>query len=124
VRIWIRNYKIRFPPIATDIKLPLVQHIRDSLKLTPLEILAKSIEQYEVPQSIGEELFGSYQEFLEIIDDKASRDALDKLRASDSRTDPTFKRIRSVSEAFEHALDNIFFENKLIAPLTREYGVF
>jgi predicted nucleotidyltransferase len=108
----------------SDIKLPLVQHIRDSLKLTPLEILAKSIEQYEVPQSIGEELFGSYQEFLEIIDDKVSRDALDKLRASDSRTDPTFKRIRSVSEAFEHALDNIFFENKLIAPLTREYGVF
>jgi hypothetical protein len=108
----------------SDIKLPLVQHIRDSIKLTPLEILAKSIEQYEVPQSIGEELFGSYQEFLEIIDDEASRLALDKLRASDSRTDPTFKRIRSISDTFEHALDNIFFENKAIRRLTREYGVF
>src|ERR1700675_4263167 len=106
----------------SDIKLPLVQHIRDSLRLTPLETLARSIERYGVPQSIGEELFGSYEEFLEIIDNETSRDKLEKLRASDSRTDNTFKRIRKISEIFEHALNNIFFENKLIAPLTREYG--
>jgi hypothetical protein len=36
----------------------------------------------------------------------------------------SFSYKTSVSEAFEHALDNIFFENKLIAPLTIEYGVF
>ncbi|HLM82057.1 MAG TPA: nucleotidyltransferase domain-containing protein [Terriglobales bacterium] len=108
----------------SDIKLPLVKHIRDSLRLTPLDILAKSIEKYEIPQLIGEELFGSYTEFLEIIDDEASRHALEVLRASDSRTDRTFQRVRKVSEAFGHALDYIFFENKLVAPLTRKYGVF
>ena len=52
------------------------------------------------------------------------RTALENLRSERSRTDNTFKRVRKISEAFEHALDNIFFENKLIAPLTREYGVF
>src|SRR5208283_5805793 len=96
----------------SDIKLPLVRYIRDSLRLTPLDILAKSIEKYEIPQSIGDELFGSYSEFLEILDDQTSRQALDVLRAGDSRTDKTFKRVREVSRAFEHSLDHIFFENK------------
>ena len=108
----------------SDIKLPLVDHIRDYLKLTPLKILAKSIEKYEVPKSIGEELFGSYAEFLQIINDPTSRQSLDDLRANDSRDDATFKRIRKVSKAFDGALDYIFFENKQIAPLTRKYGVF
>ena len=107
-----------------DIKLQLVDHIRNCLRLTPLAILARSIDKYEVPYSIGEELFESYMGFLEIINDKASRQALEVLRASDSRTDPTFKRVRKVSEAFDHALDHIFFENVHVAPLTRKYGVF
>jgi len=113
--------------ISTDknvIKLTLINHIRDYVRLTPLEILKRSIEQYEVPQSIAKELFGSYKEFLEILDDETSRTALDDLRSEESRTDPTFQRIRKISEVFEHALDYIFFENKQIAPLTRKYGVF
>lgn len=107
-----------------DIKLQLVDHIRDYVKLTPLAILARSIKQYEVPQSIGEELFGSYAEFLDIVNDQMSRQALEALRAGESRTDATFMRIRKVSEAFDHALDHIFFENVHVAPLTRKYGVF
>jgi predicted nucleotidyltransferase len=107
-----------------DIKLALIDHVRERLRLTPLENLARAIEKYDVPKVIGEELFASYAEFLEIIDDENNRHALEQLRASDSRTDPTFKRIRKLSETFEHALDNIFFENELIAPLTRKYGVF
>jgi len=107
-----------------DIKLKLINHIRDYVRLTPLEILARSMEQYGIPQSIAKELFGSYRDFLEILDDEKSRTALDDLRSEDSRTDPTFQRIRKISEAFERALDHIFFENKQIAPLTRKYGVF
>ena len=107
-----------------DIKLKLINHIRDYVRLTPLEILARSMEQYEIPQSIAKELFGSYRDFLEILDDEKSRTALDDLRSEDSRTDSTFQRIRKISEVFERALDHIFFENKQIAPLTRKYGVF
>jgi predicted nucleotidyltransferase len=114
--------------ISTDkkdaIKLTLVQHIRDYVRLTPLEILAKSMERYGVPQSIMQDLFDAYTEFLKVLSDEKSRTALDNLRSSDSRTDPTFRQIREISGVFEGALDHIFFENKLIAPLTRKYGVF
>ncbi len=113
--------------ISTDkdaIKLKLINHIRDRVRLTPLEILAKSIEQYGVPNTTAKELFGAYAEFLELLNDEESRNALKALRASDSRTDATFGRVRDMSRAFENALDHIFFLNPQVAPLTRKYGVF
>ncbi len=109
---------------TADIRLDLVNYIRDQIKLTPLEILAKSIEQYGVPKNVGEELFRSYAEFLTILDDKKSRDELENLRTGDPRTDSTFERVRTISRAFEQALDLLFFENPKLAPLTRKYGVF
>ena len=113
--------------ISTDkdaIKLRLINHIRNCVRLTPLQILANSMEQYRVPDATVRELFGAYAEFLTLLDDERSREALKALRASDSRTDPTFRRVRGISKAFENALDHIFFENPKVAPLTRKYGVF
>ena len=114
--------------ISTDqkdgIKLTLLQHIRDCVRLTPLEILAKSMERYGVSQSIAKTLFDAYTEFLKLLSDDKSRTALENLRSSDSRTDPTFRQIREISTVFEGALDHIFFKNKLIEPLTRKYGSF
>lgn len=107
-----------------DIKLRLINHIRDCVRLTPLEILAKSMEQYRVPEATAKELFGAYAEFLGLLDDEKSRETLKALRSADSRTDPTFKQLRNISGAFESALDHIFFENPNVAPLTRKYGVF
>ena len=107
-----------------DIKLKLVNHLRDYVQLTPLGVLAQSIHRYGIPEAVAQDLFGSYTEFLKVLNDKTSREALENLRSEDSRTDPTFKRIREISEGFNHALDHIVFENPQIAPLTREYGVF
>lgn len=33
-------------------------------------------------------------------------------------------QVRKISETFEKALDAMFFENPILAPLTRKYGVF
>jgi len=107
-----------------DTKSNLVNYIRGQTKLTPLDILAAAVEHYSVAKAVGEELFGAYTEFLKVVDDKASRQALEKLRAADSRTDATFKHITEISQAFEHALDLLFFENSQLSPLTRKYGVF
>jgi predicted nucleotidyltransferase len=107
-----------------DIKIKLTSHIRSLLKLTPLEILAISMQNYGVSEVVGTELFGAYGEFLTVLNDQSSREALDKLRSEESRTDPLFQKVRKISEGFERALDHIFFENKYIAPLTRKYGVF
>jgi len=107
-----------------DIKLKLVNHIRDHVTMTPLEIVARSVDRYGVADHVARDLFGSYSEFLRILDDEKSRKELESLRSEDSRTDSTFQRVREISRSFESALDYIFFENKQIAPLTRKYGVF
>ena len=77
-----------------DIKLKLLQHLRDHERLTPLQILAGSVERYDIPAPIARELFDSYGEFLEILNDEKAREALENLRSEHSRTDPTFQRIR------------------------------
>jgi hypothetical protein len=86
--------------------------------------LADATDRYAISNKVSEELFGAYGEFLKVLDDKKSREALEGLRAADSRTDPTFQQVEAISKAFEHALDHIFFENSQLAPLTRKYGVF
>jgi predicted nucleotidyltransferase len=107
-----------------DTKSNLVNYISQQTKLTPLEIVAAAVENYAVSKSVADELFGAYTEFLKLVDDRASRQALERLRSTESRKDTTFKRIREISQAFEHALDLLFFENSQLAPLTRRYGVF
>jgi hypothetical protein len=84
----------------SDTRLDLVNYIRNQIKLTPLEVFANAIEQYSVAKSLGNEIFGAYAEFLTILDDKKSREQLENLRAAESRTDPTFKRVRRISQAF------------------------
>lgn len=107
-----------------DIKIKLASHIRKQLRSTPLEILAASMDQFGVSESTAKQLFGAYAEFLELLNDKQSRDSLSTLRAEESRTDAVFQRVRDFGNAFEQALDDIFFQNAAIAPLTRKYGVF
>lgn len=107
-----------------DIKLKLLRHIRDHIRLEPLQILGRAVASYEIPDAIARELFDSYGEFLDVLNDERARTTLENLRSEHSRIDATFQRIRKMSEAFQHALDYIFFENPPITQLTRKYGVF
>jgi hypothetical protein len=92
--------------------------------LTPLEIFERSVKSYEVGANVAEDLFSAYGEFLAVLADDKTRKDLADLRAKDSRTDATFKQVRKISERFEKALGAMFFENPILAPLTRKYGVF
>ena len=106
------------------IKLSLVKHIHDYVRLTPLQVLARSLGAYSVPLTVQTNLFASYAAFLELIDDEKARKSLEDLRAEESRTDPTFIRVKDISRIFQESLHHIFFENIYLKPLTRKYGVF
>ena len=69
----------------------LANHIRSLVMLTPLEVLEKSVKDYSVERGVAEDLFGAYGEFLAMLADEGIRKSLGKLRAKDSRTDPTFQ---------------------------------
>jgi len=106
------------------IKLNLVNHIREWVRLTPLEIVARSLAAYSVPKRVNEDFFSSYAAFLDLLDNPDSRKKLQNLRAVDSRNDPDFKKVKEISRIFESSLDYIFFENNKLKSLTRKYAVF
>jgi len=106
------------------IKLNLVNHIREWVRLTPLEIVARSLAAYSVPKRVNEDFFSSYAAFLDLLDNPDSRKKLQNLRAVDSRNDPDFKKVKEISRIFESSLDYIFFENNELKSLTRKYAVF
>jgi predicted nucleotidyltransferase len=109
---------------GNDVKLKLAGQIRNQLRNTPLEILVHSMENCGVSVDVAKRLFNSYAQFLDLLNDESSRESLKNLRAEDSRTDVIFQRVRQFSAEFEQSLNNIFFENSTISPLTKKYGVF
>ena len=106
------------------IKAILISHLRQYVRLTPLQIMAQSFAEYSVPDLIQERFFSSYAAFIELLEDSGSRSGLENLRASESRTDPMFIRVKEISRIFEASLDYVFFEHESLKALTRKYGVF
>jgi hypothetical protein len=106
------------------IKLHLVKHIREFVRQSPLEVLAKSVRLLSVPAGIQEDFFSSYARFLEMLAHEESRKHLEVLRAEHAAKDPVFLELKQISSVFERCVDHIFFENPQLAPLTRKYGVF
>ena len=101
-----------------------MNHIREFVRQSPLEIVARCLPLYSVPDATQKDLFAAYSQFLELLDDEKSREHLDSLRAENSRTDSTFNKVKEISSVFERCLDKIFFDNPKLGPLTRKYGVF
>jgi hypothetical protein len=67
----------------------------------------------------------TYDEFLSILDDTEARVKLETLRQEENKTDPLFKRVKVMSDRFDKALGQFFFDdNQELGQLTRTYGVF
>jgi predicted nucleotidyltransferase len=102
----------------------LQDHILQYVRQTPLDIVAIAVKEYGINAAIAEKLFSAYDEFLGLVGDPEKRARLKSLRAEASRTDPIFSEVRAFSGRFSEALDEMFFSNGQLGPLTRKYGVF
>jgi predicted nucleotidyltransferase len=108
-----------------DINLKhLANHIWNCVNLTPLDVLASCMNDLAVEDHVAKDIFSAYDQFLAIMSDKDARAALKTLNAQHSRTDQLFRRVREVSRQFETGLNQLFFKNGRLKPLTEKYGVF
>ena len=112
------------PKSSDELRAYLIEYLRDKFRMSPLESLAYSMHHHGVPRAAGVQLIEAYDRFLCVLNDADTRKHLDELRAEDSSTDEVFKQVRSMSRDFQASLDLIFFDNQLIGPLTKKYGVF
>ncbi len=99
--------------------------LRESIRRTPLEILATVILAFDHLQDTGRKLFDAYDRFIGLLADNATRDYLEKLPVRPDPQDPVWERARMVTHDFRDALLELFFDQESrLAELTRMYGVF
>src|ERR1035437_7503669 len=99
--------------------------LRESMRRTPLEILASVFLRFPHLNDAGRTLLDAYDEFLGMLASDVTRDALEKLPPRPSPDDPVWSRARTLSHSFRDGLLTLFFDSKSgLDDLTRMYGVF
>jgi predicted nucleotidyltransferase len=103
----------------------LVRFLRERIQVTPLESLAEVLLRPSISPDTGRALFGSYDAFLELLDDPEKRNRLKDLPLDELGTDATFKLVRQLGREFQGGLDRLFFEeDATLRELIKRYGVF
>jgi hypothetical protein len=103
----------------------LLAYMETELDRTPLQILARAVSRPRIPDEVGRKLFNSYNSFLSLLDDDASRKHLEELPLEDIGSSPVWKDVRKMSEDFKDGLRELFFgSDEELRDLTIEYGVF
>jgi len=103
----------------------MLAYMESQLDHTPLQILARAVSRPGIPDEVARKLFNSYESFLALIDDDASRKHLATLLPEDIPASSVWKAVRKMSQDFKEGLQGLFFESdKELRDLTIEYGVF
>jgi hypothetical protein len=104
----------------------VVDQLWRQCQMTPLELIASVLIQYEDLYGAARNLFDAYDKFLLVLDDSEKREQLEKLAPSDAGSDRVFRESREVGRRFQEALNRIFLESNSsrLDEQTKKYGVF
>lgn len=101
----------------------LVDHLQAWTQRQPLESLAMIIEEHA--PSLGADVFGSYDSFLQLLNDDARREELQHLAPEHAYGNSVFLEARDLSAKFDSSLTKLLFDaNDKVSRLTKRYGVF
>ncbi len=110
----------------------LIEHLRATLRKTPLEILATTLIGYDSLHEPVKNLFEAYDRFIGLLaeeapvfDGKSAREHLEELDVANLETDPVYGEAREIRRAFGKALTEIFLDPRSeLYTTTIRYGVF
>jgi predicted nucleotidyltransferase len=101
----------------------LVTHLLEWTDRSPLDSLGIIIQKFA--PSLGDEIFNSYDKFLELLNDQGKRQILEELSPDDAYKNKIFLEARKMADQFDAALLKLLFDsNDQITQLVRKYGVF
>ncbi len=102
----------------------LEEFLIESSNRTPQEVVASLCLDFDATDA-GQEIFDSYQRFLEILNDEAKRERLDAMGVEEATKDSLFEEAREIGTAFQGGLTKLFFHSDdELAKATQRYGVF
>lgn len=109
-----------------SIMLLVVDHLWEMCKKTPLDLMARLFLRYPDLEPVARDFFGSYDQFLSLLENEDARKHLDILPSADAASDPVYQDVREMGHLFQEALTKLFLEENgtPLFGLTKTYGVF
>lgn len=104
--------------------LALANHIGTLTEVTPLELLARVVLECG-DDALAVAIFSSYDEFLSVLADPASRKALEEVPFERALAEPAYSGLRAASHDFREGITRLFFDvHPQLRDLIRRFGVF
>lgn len=104
--------------------LALASHIGAMTEVAPLELLARVVVDCN-DDKLAEAIFSSYNQFLGVLADPASRDALETVPFEGALAEPAYAGLRTASQDFREGVTRLFFDvHPRLRDLIRKFGVF
>jgi predicted nucleotidyltransferase len=101
------------------------QQLHKSVTTKPLEFIVSELIDNKIPEKFIVTLLDSYDQYLEMINDKEFRQQLNDLEMHKVYGNKFFEKARENSHNFQEALFNVFIkEESKINEFTLKYGVF
>jgi hypothetical protein len=110
----------------SDRKIRGIEHLFRLAGLTPLDLLAQAFLSSASLRDAAAAVFGSYNEFLELLSDASRRKHLGALTSEQAETDGQWERVRELGKTFQAGLDQLFLRDRSTRypELIEAYGVF
>lgn len=122
-----------FGPQHDKTSAPFIDSAVEFARTPPLEVLAKFVDSFvhdtAKRREVSRLIFGSYDQWLQLLNDSEKRAALKDLDHRSAEKDETFQQIRTISKDFADGLKLLFFNrvsdtDDPIANLSLEYVGF
>jgi len=103
----------------------LVARLQETLRLSPLELIASILGRYPEHYSSIRIIFDTYDKFIGILLDEEKRKHLEALHSDNCYDDSLYIESRLLRTKFQEALTEIFLEKSSdLGKFTLRYGVF
>ena len=104
--------------------LMLADLIRSQTDVPPLELLARIVLEAG-DDDVANDIFSSYDRFLDVLADPDARAKLEAVRFEDALDEPTYSGLRDISQQFRRGITRLFFDvHPKLPTLIRDFGVF
>ena len=93
--------------------------------LTPLELLIQVQDHFSLDPKDIVEVIESYNLFLEKLNDKATREELEKMNMNEIYNNEIFYKLRENADNLQNSINSLFiFKKSELTKLTLKYGIF
>jgi hypothetical protein len=102
----------------------MIDYLFNIMRKPPIDIVSRFVLNRDSLFEASRKIFDSYDRFIEILQDKEKREILEKLKPEETNRSEEYREARDIGHTFQKGLSEVFFDDKDLYKLTRQYGIF